>query len=138
MSVTAQRTLRQAIHCAGVGLHSGAAVSMSLFPADPGSGLRFRRSDLFGEPIEIEATWRNAIESPLSTTLVGEDGTRIATVEHLLSAFYGCGIDNALVELSGGEVPAIATQSFGFAIGDHTNCFDEFTALQSLGQTAGE
>lgn len=107
MSVAAQRTLRQPIHCAGVGLHSGAAVSMSLFPADPDSGIRFRRSDLSRTPIEINATWRNAIESPLSTTLVGEDGTRISTVEHLLSAFYGCGIDNALVEISGGEVPAM-------------------------------
>jgi UDP-3-O-[3-hydroxymyristoyl] N-acetylglucosamine deacetylase len=80
---------------------------MSLLPAEPDSGIKFRRSDFYGGPVDIDATWRNAVETPLCTTLVGRDGAKVSTVEHLLSAFYGCGIDNALVEISGGEVPAM-------------------------------
>jgi UDP-3-O-[3-hydroxymyristoyl] N-acetylglucosamine deacetylase len=63
----------------------------------------FRRTDLDG--VEVSATWQNAIETPLCTTLVSADGHKISTIEHLMSAFMGCGIDNALVEVDGPEVP---------------------------------
>ncbi len=100
-----QRTLKNSIHCSGIGLHSGVKVNMTLHPAAPDSGIRFRRNDTPG--VEIAANWENAVETPLCTTLVNGAGVRIATVEHLMSALYGCGVDNALVELSGPEVPAM-------------------------------
>lgn len=104
-AVQAQRTLKNAIHCSGVGLHSGAHVAMTLKPAGADSGIVFRRTDLPGRP-EIPALWSNAIETPLCTTIVTGD-VRIATIEHLMSAFAGLGIDNCLVEIDGAEVPAM-------------------------------
>jgi UDP-3-O-[3-hydroxymyristoyl] N-acetylglucosamine deacetylase len=97
-----QQTLKNSIHCSGIGLHSGARVSMTLHPRESG-GIVFRRSDLAGAP-EIAATWDNAVETPLCTTLQRGE-TRVATVEHLLSALAGVGIDSVLVELDGPEVP---------------------------------
>jgi len=99
-----QRTLAGPIHCSGVGLHSGAGVTMRLLPAAPDSGIVFRRDDLPGQPT-IAADWRSAVESPLCSTLRGADGVEIATVEHLMAAFAGLGIDNATVALDGPEVP---------------------------------
>jgi UDP-3-O-[3-hydroxymyristoyl] N-acetylglucosamine deacetylase len=107
MILARQRTLRNPIHCSGVGLHSGAHVSMTLHPAPANSGIRFLRVDLPGAPEAVEASWRNARETPLCTTLLGEGGAKIGTVEHLMSAFAGCAIDNVTVELDGGEVPAM-------------------------------
>jgi len=106
MGAVRQKTLRNSIHCSGIGLHSGERVAMTLHPAEADSGVRFRRSDLGGK--EIAATWHNAIETPLCTTLLDADGTQMAvTIEHLLSAFAGCEIDNALVEIDAPEVPAM-------------------------------
>lgn len=106
-----QRTLKNSIHCSGVGLHCGAKVSMTLHPAAPNTGIVFRRTDIAGGPAEIAATWQNAIETPLCTTLVGRDAAgrelKVATIEHLLSALLGCGIDNAVVEMNGPEVPVM-------------------------------
>ncbi|WKD48624.1 UDP-3-O-acyl-N-acetylglucosamine deacetylase [Microbulbifer spongiae] len=98
-----QRTLKNAIRATGVGLHSGKKVVLTLKPAPVDSGIVFRRTDL--DPVvEIEALAENVGDTLLSTTLV-KDGVRIATVEHLLSAMAGLGIDNAIVELSAQEVP---------------------------------
>jgi UDP-3-O-[3-hydroxymyristoyl] N-acetylglucosamine deacetylase len=100
-----QHTLKNPIHCSGIGLHSGARIAMSLIPAAPGTGIVFRRRDLTGRP-EIAANWRNAQETPLCTTI--SNGTaKVATIEHLMSALAATGIDNALVELDGPEVPVM-------------------------------
>ncbi len=99
-----QNTLKNAIDCSGVGLHSGAQVNMILRPAAPNSGVVFRRGDLSGG-VEIKATWENAVETPLCTTLSGPCGAKVASIEHLMSALSGCGIDNVTVELNGPEVP---------------------------------
>ncbi|MEX0758391.1 MAG: UDP-3-O-acyl-N-acetylglucosamine deacetylase [Tistlia sp.] len=101
----AQRTLKNAIHCSGIGLHSGVHVAMTLMPSAADSGIVFRRVDLPGEP-EVPALWTHAVETPLCTTIVAGDA-RIATIEHLLSAFSGLGIDNCLIEIDGAEVPAM-------------------------------
>jgi UDP-3-O-[3-hydroxymyristoyl] N-acetylglucosamine deacetylase len=98
-----QHTLKTAIHCSGTGLHSGAKIAMTLIPAGPDTGIRFRRSDLPGTP-EIAASWRNAVETPLCTTMAA-GSVKVATVEHLMSALAASGIDNAVVELDGPEVP---------------------------------
>ncbi len=107
MSFVWQRTLRSTSRCSGVGLHSGSDAVMVLHPAQPGTGVRFLRTDVAGRPVEIQATWQNAIERPLCTTLANREGVTVATVEHLMSALFGCGIDNVLVELHGSEVPAM-------------------------------
>jgi len=98
-----QRTLKNTIRATGVGLHSGDKVYLTLHPAEPNSGIRFRRVDL-DEPVTIIATPENVGETMLSTTLV-KDKVKIATIEHLLSAFAGLGIDNAIVDVSAAEVP---------------------------------
>ena len=100
--VERQRTLKNPIHCSGVGVHSGRKVQMTLNPAPSGHGIVFRRVDT-GE--SVPALWRHAVESPLCTTLVTQSGDKITTIEHLMSAFVGLGVDNALVELDGPEVP---------------------------------
>jgi UDP-3-O-[3-hydroxymyristoyl] N-acetylglucosamine deacetylase len=98
-----QRTLRNSIRATGVGLHTGKKVMMTLKPAPPDSGICFRRVDL-AQPVDIPARAQNVGDTTLGTTLVvGE--ARISTVEHLLSAFAGLGIDNAVVEVTAGEVP---------------------------------
>ncbi len=98
-----QRTLRNTIRATGVGLHTGEKVYLTLRPAEPDTGIRFRRVDL-AESVTIQATPANVGETTLSTTLVvGE--VKISTVEHLLSAFAGLGIDNALIDVSAAEVP---------------------------------
>jgi len=98
-----QRTLKNVIHATGVGLHTGDKVYLTLRPAAPDTGIIFRRIDL-DEPVEIKATPENVGDTQLSTTLI-KDGVRISTIEHLLSAMAGLGIDNAYVDLSAPEVP---------------------------------
>jgi UDP-3-O-[3-hydroxymyristoyl] N-acetylglucosamine deacetylase len=98
-----QRTLRNEIRATGVGLHSGKKVYLTLKPAPIDNGIVFRRVDLT-PAIEIKATASNVGETLLSTTLVKGD-VKVSTVEHLLSAMAGLGIDNAFVELSAAEVP---------------------------------
>ena len=103
MSIIRQRTLRNTIRATGVGLHTGEKVYLSLKPAPVDAGIVFRRVDL--DPVvEIEARAENVGDTTLSTTLVKGD-VRVSTVEHLLSAMAGLGIDNAYVELSASEVP---------------------------------
>ena len=98
-----QRTLKNEIRATGVGLHTGQKVYLTLRPAPINAGIVFRRIDL-SPPVEIEAKAENVGDTTLSTTLVQGD-VRISTVEHLLSAMAGLGIDNAVIELSADEVP---------------------------------
>ena len=98
-----QRTLKNVIRATGVGLHTGQKVYLTLRPAAPNSGIKFRRVDL-AEPVVIEAKPENVGDTMLSTTLV-QGKVKISTVEHLLSAFAGLGIDNAYIDLSASEVP---------------------------------
>lgn len=98
-----QRTLKNIIRATGVGLHTGDKVYMTLRPAAPNTGIVFRRIDL-DPAVEIHARPDNVGDTRLSTTLVNGD-VRVSTVEHLLSAMAGLGIDNAYVDLSAPEVP---------------------------------
>jgi len=98
-----QRTLRNVIRATGVGIHTGQKVYMTLRPAAVDTGIVFRRTDL-AEPVDIEARAENVGDTSLSTALV-RDGVRVSTVEHLLSAMAGLGIDNAFVDVSASEVP---------------------------------
>jgi len=98
-----QQTLKDAVRFSGIGLHSGNRVNMTLLPAPPNSGVRFRRVDLAGKP-EIEARVENVVETNRSTTL-GKGNVKIHTVEHVLAALAGLGVDNAVVELDANEPP---------------------------------
>ena len=98
-----QRTLKNVIRATGVGLHTGRKVFLTLRPAPADTGIVFRRDDL-KPAVEIVARAENVGDTSLSTSLV-KDNVRISTVEHLLSAFAGLGIDNAYVDLSASEVP---------------------------------
>jgi UDP-3-O-[3-hydroxymyristoyl] N-acetylglucosamine deacetylase len=101
--VIKQRTLKNVIRATGVGLHTGEKVYLTLRPAAADTGIVFRRVDL-QQPIEIEAKATNVGDTTLSTTLVNGD-VRVSTVEHLLSALAGMGIDNAYIDLNAPEVP---------------------------------
>src|SRR5215467_150195 len=92
------------MECAGVGLHSGAPVHLRILPAPAGAGIVFRRTDLDG--FEIEAVSRNVARVSYATSLM-KRGVLISTTEHLLSAFIGTGIDNAIVELDNLELPIL-------------------------------
>ncbi len=99
-----EQTIRSAVACEGVGLHSGAPVSLRILPASPGTGIVFHRTDLEG--FAIEAVSRNVARVSYATSLM-KKGVLISTTEHLLSAFIGTGIDNAVVELDNLELPIL-------------------------------
>jgi UDP-3-O-[3-hydroxymyristoyl] N-acetylglucosamine deacetylase len=107
----AQRTLRRAISCAGIGLHSGGKVTLSLKPAPANNGIRFRRSDLGG--LEVPATVKHVGGINYATGLA-RDAVKVDTVEHLLAALVSLGIDNVIVELNSPEVPIMDGSSAPF------------------------
>ncbi|HVJ54517.1 MAG TPA: UDP-3-O-acyl-N-acetylglucosamine deacetylase [Aliidongia sp.] len=107
LAAVQQKTLKSPIHCTGVGLHTGVKAALTLRPAPADTGILFRRIDIEGRSIEIPAHWSNAVESPLCTMLTDGEGTTILTIEHLMSALAGCGIDNCVIELDGPEVPVM-------------------------------
>ncbi len=98
-----QRSLKNLVRATGVGLHTGNKVYMTLRPAQPNTGIVFRRVDL-PEPVEVRADASLVGDTRLSSCLES-DGAKVATVEHLMSAFAGLGIDNAYVDLTSAEVP---------------------------------
>jgi UDP-3-O-[3-hydroxymyristoyl] N-acetylglucosamine deacetylase len=107
-----QRTLKNVIRATGVGLHTGEKVYLTLRPATANTGIVFRRID--GEqPVDIPATLEHVCDTTLSTTL-GVGGVTVSTVEHLLSAMAGIGIDNAYIDLSAAEVPIMDGSSGPF------------------------
>ena len=107
----AQRTLKRSISCAGIGLHSGKKVDLSLKPAPANTGIRFRRTDLGGIEIPARATHVGAVA--YTTQLKSGDAT-VETVEHLLAALASARIDNAFVELNTREVPIMDGSSAPF------------------------
>ncbi len=98
-----QQTLSREIAFAGKGLHTGARVNMTLCPAEENTGIRFRRIDLEGEPV-VEALAEYVTDTSRGTT-IEKNGVKICTIEHVMAALWGCGIDNALVRIDAPEVP---------------------------------
>lgn len=107
-----QRTLNKEINCSSIGLHTGRKVKMKIKPAEVDAGIIFRRRDLPDSP-EIHANFNSVCDTTLATS-IGTNGTRVATVEHILSAFCGMGVDNAVVELDSFEVPIMDGSAFPF------------------------
>ncbi len=98
-----QRTIRKPVECTGIGLHTGKKVNLRINPAPPDHGIVFVRVDL-SDKIQIKAVMENVIDTTLATT-IGKNGAVISTIEHLMAALAGLGIDNAIVELDSPEVP---------------------------------
>ena len=105
-SLVTQKTLSKPIKCRGIGLHTGRQITMTLRPAEVNAGIKFLRSDI-GADCYVPASWKNVTETKLATTISNESGHHITTIEHLMAGFAGCGIDNALIEIDGPEVPAM-------------------------------
>ena len=126
-----QRTLKQAISATGVGLHSGERVKLTLHPAAPDTGIVFRRTDL---PAQDEVVVRPALvnDTRLSSTLVTETGVRVGTIEHLMSAFAGLGIDNVIVDVTGAEMPIMDGSSAPFIFLLQTAGIEEQSAAKKF------
>ncbi len=109
-----QHTVKNRIVCTGIGLHSGHRVTMVIAPAPTGSGIVFRRTDLAAGAASVPARFDRATDLVLGTNIANEAGVRVGTVEHLLAALSGLGIDNAVIELDGPEVPVMDGSSAPF------------------------
>ncbi len=128
MASKQQHTLKNAINCSGVALHSGVKVAMSLHPAPADTGVVFVRTDIGASgldtavdaaadtdsPAELPARWDTVSDTVMSTTVQNDAGVKVATIEHLMAALAGCGIDNVRVELDGPEVPIMDGSSAPF------------------------
>ena len=98
-----QRTLKNSVQATGVGLHTGERVNLTLSPAPANSGIVFRRVDVV--PMVVIRAEAHVVQDTRLSTCLEVNGTRIATIEHLMSAFAGLGVDNAFVDLTSAEVP---------------------------------
>ena len=103
-NISFQKTLNAKVFCQGIGLHSGLKIKMEILPAEPNHGIVFIRKDI-SENQKIFASYRNVSDTKLGTTIKNSAGYKVCTIEHLMAAFMGLKIDNALVLLSGSEVP---------------------------------
>jgi len=107
-----QHTVRNTIEFSGIGLHTGRPVNVRIKPSDADTGIRFLRKDLPGSPF-IKAVSENVVSTSYATT-IGKKGASVSTIEHLMAAFYGLGVDNAIVELDGPEVPIMDGSAIHF------------------------
>tara|TARA_B100000886_G_scaffold339049_2_gene303396 strand:+ start:567 stop:1481 length:915 start_codon:yes stop_codon:yes gene_type:complete len=101
-----QKTLKNKISFSGIGIHSGNKVKLTINPASPNTGIVFRRVDLNKNNL-IYPLYNNVVDTTLCTTISNNHGIKVSTIEHLMGAFYGIGIDNAIVELDSQEVPIL-------------------------------
>ena len=106
MSILKQKTLKHPIKFNGVGLHTGKEVSINILPSEPNTGILFKRIDIKDNNIVIPNVY-NVSNATLCTTISNEYGVSVSTIEHLMGALYGLGIDNALIEIYSQEVPIL-------------------------------
>ena len=106
MSLLTQKTIKKKISFHGIGIHTGEKVNLNIIPASPNSGIIFKRVDLPKNNI-IYSNYNNVTNTTLCTTISNNQGTKVSTIEHLLGALYGLGIDNAVIEIDNQEVPIL-------------------------------
>ena len=106
MSILNQKTIKAPIEFEGITLHKGKIAKVKILPAKPNSGIVFKRTDIKGDNL-IEANFLNVSDATLCTTLTNKSGASVSTVEHLIAALYGKGVDNALIEIDNDEVPIL-------------------------------
>ena len=118
LSAIRQKTLKARISCSGVGLHSGRRVTLTIGPAASDSGIRFKRVDPAGKGAVIPARWDHVVDTKLCTVIGNEDGVIVSTIEHLMAALSGLGVDNAMIEIDGPELPIMdgSADAFVFLI----------------------
>ena len=104
MSLLTQKTLSNKISFKGIGIHTGVSVNLNILPALPNTGIIFKRVDLKSNNI-VYPNYLNVSDTTLCTTISNEFGTKVSTIEHLMGALYGMGVDNAIIELDAQEVP---------------------------------
>ena len=104
VSILTQKTVSQKISFNGIGIHTGKKVNLNILPASPNTGITFKRIDLKTNNI-IYPNYANVVDTTLCTTISNEYGAKVSTIEHLMGALYGIGIDNAFIEIDADEVP---------------------------------
>ena len=109
-----QHTVAAEVSCVGVSLHSGDMVNMIIRPSQPHSGIVFVRTDIEAPHTSVPATYDAVVETTLGTTIANKHGVTVSTIEHLMAALWGAGIDNARIELNGPEVPIMDGSSEPF------------------------
>jgi len=114
MPKNSQATIKNSIQLQGIGLHNGLKVNLSLKPAETNSGILFKRSDINNNKNIIEASYKNVSSPILCTKIKNSYGVTVSTIEHLMAAFYGEGIDNVLVEIDAPEIPIMDGSAFDF------------------------
>lgn len=117
-SIPLQQTLMNRVSCVGVALHTGAKVAMTLNPAAANTGIVFKRTDVTDADNVVQALYNKVTCTMLGTTIANANGVSVGTIEHLMAALWGCGVDNALIELDGPEVPIMdgSSEPFVFLI----------------------
>ena len=109
-----QKTIKESVQLEGVGLHNGIKVNLSLIPAEANSGITFKRKDIDDSKNIIEANYNNVSASSLCTKITNSYDVSVSTIEHLMAAFYGEGIDNVVVEIDAPEIPIMDGSAFDF------------------------
>jgi len=122
MVMNLQKTIKEPIELEGVGLHNGVKVNLCLKPAEINTGIKFKRTDVDSDKNIVEASYENVSSPILCTKIKNSHGVTVSTIEHLMAAFYGEGIDNVLVEINAPEVPIMDGSAFDFV-----------TAIRSFG-----
>ncbi len=106
MSILCQKTIASKISFEGIGVHTGKSVKIEILPAKPDTGIMFERTDLKNNN-QVVPNYLNVVDTNLCTTISNEFGVKVSTIEHLMGAFYGMGVDNALVKINSQEVPVL-------------------------------
>lgn len=109
-----QTTILRPVSCYGITVHSGAVVQLTMRPAEADQGIVFVRTDSKAPTTHIEANYKNVNDTKLSTSIINSAGVSVSTIEHLMAAIWGCGIDNMIIELDGPEVPIMDGSSKPF------------------------
>ena len=113
MSILSQSTISKKISISGIGIHTGKKVNLNILPSSPNSGIIFKRIDINNNNVVIP-NFENVCEATLCTTISNQFGVKVSTIEHLMAAFLGLGIDNAIVELDSQEVPILDGSAIEF------------------------
>ena len=106
MSILSQKTVSKKISFEGIGVHTGIKSKLDILPAEPDTGILFKRKDLKVNNT-VHALYNNVTDTTLCTTITNQYGTKVSTIEHLMGALYGVGIDNAIIEIDSQEVPIL-------------------------------
>ena len=123
MSILKQKTLKKRIRLSGVGLHSGKKANISLIPQKPNTGIYFKRTDLTSNNIIYPSVF-NVSSASYCTKISNENGVSVSTIEHLMAALYGKGVDNLLIEIDSEEVPILDGSSKNFVEAIETTGFE--------------